>query len=179
MPHVRQRRALILAGVLVLLFAHGMLGLPLQLRSSSSALNHWLFAIAIVLLPVLAMYGAQSLSPRWQPRKLIFGAALFCVPCFLLAGLAVLIAPAFGESADFELISEGQAGIVAYRLYRSDCGATCATGLVLRSEFDLVPGIALVTSVWSMYRAVEGIVSVDASFIRVSRGNVVMAELAR
>lgn len=179
MPQIRQRIALVLLGVLALLFAQGLLGLPYQLRSSSSALNHWAAALAIVSLPVLAMYGAPAIPAHWHPRRVFFGAAVLVIPSVLLASCAALIAPPFGQSDDFQLISEAQAGLSTYRLYRSDCGATCATGLVLREEIDVFIGLALVAPVWSMYRASEGGLTVDESTVRVVRGASVLAEIPR
>src|SRR5687768_17128366 len=140
MPQVRQRRALVILGVLALLFAQGLLGLPYQVHSASSALNHWAVAFAIVSMPILAMYGAPALPAHWHPRRVFFGAAVLALPGVLLASCAALIAPPFGPSSDFQQISEAQAGLSTYRLYRSDCGATCATGLVLREEIDVFPG---------------------------------------
>jgi hypothetical protein len=179
MPHIKQRRALVLLVALVLIFGQLLLGLPLQLRSSSSALNHWAAAFALVAMPVLAIYGAPALPPHWLSRKFSLVAAVLAAPTLLLAGCTALFAPSFGQSDDFQQISEGQAGWSTYRLYRTDCGATCATGLVLRKEFDLVMGLALVTPIWSMYRASDGSVSVDDSAVWVTRGASVLAEIAR
>ena len=56
----------------------------------------------------------------------------------------------------FTKIDEISLGNHKYRLYRTDCGATCAFGLVLQKEFDLGIGIKTVEVVFSKYRANEG-----------------------
>lgn len=78
----------------------------------------------------------------------------------------------------FELLSQRQVKSVYYRLYRTNCGATCAYGLVLRKEYDLILGVKVVTPMWSQYRASEGeIVLGDTSTVRVVHGSRVLVTI--
>ena len=175
-PHL----ALALLTCIGLCFLQAMLGLPHRLLSSSSAMNHWLVAAASVSVPFLAVYGSRALPEVWRRTLVWFALLILAVPSFLVAGCAVLVAPSFGSGdEEFQRISEVNSAFVSYRLYRSDCGATCAAGLVLRKEIDLFAGLMLVTPLWSEARVSEGSVSLGESAVRVVRGATVLGEVGR
>ena len=59
----------------------------------------------------------------------------------------------------FEPLWNEQRGASKVVLYRSNCGATCDFGLVLRQERRILPGLQMVRFVHSWYRAYEATVS--------------------
>jgi hypothetical protein len=161
-------------------FVQGVLGWPYQLRFASSWVNYWAFAVAAIFFPFLAGFLVMSLSAKWARRLSFVFAALLIFPCLLMASCAALDAPQRGKvDASYELISEAGDGAVAYRLYRTNCGATCAYGLSLREERNLFLGAKLVSPRWGIYRASEGQVVLKDSKILVLDGGSVLVELSR
>lgn len=85
-----------------------------------------------------------------------------------------------GEHLSLRLLSETQAGGATYRLYRTDCGATCAYGLELRKEVNVLGVLKLVSPIWSASREEPARLRVapDGS-VEVVRGEYVMHAHAR
>lgn len=148
---------------------------PYRLRFASPAANYWAVAIGGILVPILLLWLSRPLARPWVRRTGMTLACLMVVPCLLISSCAALEAPSPGSSdSSYELLSEVQTGSSAFRLYRTNCGATCAFGLDLREERDLFGGLKMVSSKWGMYRASDGELRLDqASVLVVDAGRIV------
>lgn len=172
--------ALVLLAIIVLGFIQGYLDWPHKLRTSSPALNHWVTAAASFMVPVLAFLGSRALQGVARSALAWSSILLLALPSLLIGACSVVTAPAFfSVDKEFERISEQESGLVAYRLYRTNCGATCSFGLVLRKEIDVGPGLTLVTPIWSANRASDGSVSLGEDKVLVFRDGYLFAEVDR
>ncbi|GAA5169147.1 hypothetical protein [Viridibacterium curvum] len=176
-----RRRAILPTSLLIALvglLTYAASGAPYQLRFAFAPLNYWIVAGMTVALPALLLWLAW-LIPGKKPR--LSGIALACLvalPCVVFALLALMVSPDLtGKDQSFELISETQANGTHYRLYRSDCGATCDTGLVLRQELDLSGGLRIVKKVWAQYHAHEGTVQTSGAVVQVVDSDGILASL--
>lgn len=162
------------------IFAQAALDLPYRLRWASPMANYWTVATLWVLTPVLVYLVARSLPSKWLRVSGFVVAAALILPCLMISSFALLEAPQSSEiDLTFILLSEKDAGRLAYRLYRTDCGATCAFGLQLREEIDLLFGLKLVTPTWSLDRASEGVIKLEQSSVLIMNGDDVLVKLAR
>lgn len=174
---MRHSRGLALAVTLLVVAlavaVQGYFGLPYQLRFSRTALNYWVAAGISLALPVLVFWVTNFWKEKWIRRLCIGLASVLAVPCLLFSGLSMLEAPEYDAKVDgsYELLSESGQGVVTFRLYRTNCGATCAFGLDLREERDLFMGLKLVSPLWSLDRTSEGAVVADESTVRVVAGS--------
>ena len=64
-----------------------------------------------------------------------------------------------GQNGAFDPIRRLDLGASRLVLYRTNCGATCAWGLVLRQERALAPGISIVREVGSWHRAYDAVLA--------------------
>ncbi|MFZ4285640.1 hypothetical protein [Variovorax sp. HJSM1_2] len=160
-------------------FLQAALGLPYQLRFENSAANYWAVVIGSLMIPFLLLRLSRPLAEP-GPRQLGTAIAiLLAVPCLLLSSCAAFLAPSAGLPDDsYELISEVQSDKTAYRLYRTNCGATCAFGLNLREERDLFGGLKLVSQKWSLYRASKGQLKLKQASVVVVDGDQVLARIS-
>jgi MFS family permease len=171
---------LLLLAIILGMTAQGVFGLPYQLRLSSAAENYWMLSIGVILFPVLLGWFAMSLSRRWIRRFSFLCAILLLLPCLFASSCAAHKAPQLGQvDLSYELLSEAKDDEITYRLYRTNCGATCAYGLDLRKERDLFLGIKLVSPFWSKYQALAGEVTVKNQKIQVSSGTEVLVTLEK
>ena len=156
-------------------------GLPYQLRLSSPALNYWFVVVAALSIPFLIFWIGLQLRGIWSRRLAITLAVLFTIPCLFISGCSAFIAPALNAKTDdsYQLISEGSRGSLKFRLYRSDCGATCAYAIHLREERDLFFGLKLVSPLWFRDRTSEGRVQVSQYAVRVLHETDVLVVLPR
>lgn len=143
-----------MAAVLTLLAAQALL--PYRLRFDSERVAAVVnMAIAGAWLGSTWPLAASVVHP-FRRRLAVWGAAALMIPCVVLIGVNLMDfwnADAAGrEPIDTVELDQGW----RLRLYRSDCGATCAYGLVLRKELDTGLGIVAVRSLWSRNRAYEG-----------------------
>ena len=130
-------------------------------------LNDWLDIALIMSIPVLIFWAASKVLRRAYRICGIVVSVVFAIPCLFLAMLVSI------DSPGFKLLSDGQVRTGHFRLYRTNCGATCAYGLDLRKEYDIVPGLKVVARVWSRYRESEGrIVVDDALTVHVLSGSI-------
>jgi hypothetical protein len=176
MAHSRKSLAplLLFAGVAGVL-AHAFSSLPFQIRFPFPVLN-WLVAVALAwILPAALVWLASRTRRKYLKVSVGILALAFALGSLVFSMFAVL-GSAMENGASWELLSEAKSQQAHYRLYRTDCGATCAFGLVLRKEYDLPLGMKVVSPVWSLYRESEGTVSVESSTIKVRRGLVVLWE---
>lgn len=182
MPHrsSSQLLSLIALGFILVLFAQAMLGLPYRPRMTAPLGNYWAVAILAVLTPLLLFLVARTTQRKWIRQTCQVTVGLLAFPCLFVSGCAVLEAPRPSETDEaYELLAEERAERVSYRLYRTNCGATCSFGLELREELDLPLGVKLVTPKWSLYRADKGTVKVEGSSIIIVNGDDVLGRVAR
>ena len=155
-------------------------GMPWQPRFVYEPLNYWLPATLALSIPALVLWISLNIPRRLFRVGGIVASLLIAIPCALFAMLGWLDSKNVENNVDpsFELLSQRQVKSVYYRLYRTNCGATCAYGLVLRKEYDSILGVKVVTPMWSQYRASEGeIVLGDTSTVRVVHGSRVLVTI--
>lgn len=115
--------------------------------------NHLAAAALVLGLPLSLFWIAGRLLHRGFRVFVGSAAYLMALPCLLFALIAMITAPAaWSSDPSFDQIAEVERGYVAFRLYRTDCGATCSTGLALRREVDLPLGLKVVSNVWGKYK---------------------------
>ena len=155
--------------------------LPLQFRFGHLVTNHVAVALVMVLIPTLIFWTSVFVQYKWLRRSGICVAVLLSIPCLLISGFVIFTAPKQYEIADssFELLDEIQNGSVVYRLYRTDCGATCAYGLNLRAERGLLLGTKLVSPLWSLDRADKGTLVITGPTVQIIDGSNVLGEISR
>jgi hypothetical protein len=181
MPHRTER--LVAAAALALifaLFAQTALGVPYRPRFVSPVANYWTVAVLAALTPLLAFYVARSVAQKWLRRSGLIGSVLLLLPCVLVSSCAAFLAPSSAsQDAGYELVSEAKARMVTYRLYRTNCGATCAYSLELREELDLPLGTKLVSPKWSKYRASHGVLKLEESSVLILWEKNVLGKVVR
>lgn len=152
---------------------------PYELRFSMPAFNYWSIAFAAVGIPLAIALIGLAIRGSFSRRLMIGLAGILALPFGLFSGCAAMEAPELGAAdSSFELLSQVEAGEEAYRLYRTDCGATCAYGLVLRKERDWCGIVKSTTPVWSLYRADQGTIVINGGKLKVMRGETVLTEIA-
>lgn len=168
-----------LLAVLMAIIAQALSGWPMQVRFGYAPLNYWAAAALALLLPLTVLWVALRLPRRSLKIAGLVLSAVVALPSLVFVALAWLEWSQLTNNVDssFELLSEGRAESASYRLYRTDCGATCANGLVLRKEYDSPFGFKLVSPVWSLNRASEGTVQVQGSVVRIVNGSNVLATI--
>lgn len=174
------RRPLWLLVAVTAVLVYNVSGVPWQPEFVYAPLNYWLAAALALSVPALVLWIALNSSRRFLRLGGVVASAIIAIPCFFLAALSWLDGKNVENNVDrsFELLSEGQTRLAHYRLYRTNCGATCAYGLMLRKEYDVVPGVKLVTPIWSQYRASEGeIVLEGTSTVHVVNGSTVLVTI--
>jgi hypothetical protein len=181
MPH-KSAQFIVTAALMLILavLAQAVLGLPYRPRFASPTANYWAVAALSTLTPVLAYLLALTVPRKWMRRTGYVGATALLLPCLFISSCAMLEAPRpFGPDTSYEFLSEVRTGRFAYRLYRTNCGATCAYGLDLREELDLPFGVKLVSPIWSLYGASEGAVKLEESFVVVVNEDGLLGKVAR
>jgi hypothetical protein len=152
----------IIAGCLLLLAILLVMQWPLAIRFRISAFNYWFVAALAIAIPFSGAWLSLGFRRRWLKIIGVVGSFLALLPATTFAVLAAISAPAiFEHDASLELISEAQFNHSYYRLYRTNCGATCAFGLELRREVDTPLGIKAIWPLWSRYRADDGAVMIN------------------
>ena len=170
----------VLLALCAAILAQEVLPLPYRLRFISDQLNYWTFALAAFYFPLLMGLLAFTVSVRWARYVIIVFVCILLIPCFFFASCAAIDAPRNGDvDLSYERISETVDGPVVYRLYRKNCGATCANGLSLRKERDLLLGTKVVSGVWGANRVSQVQVVLKESKVLVLEGDKILAELPR
>ncbi len=173
--------ALLILALIAVMMTQSIYKLPYQVRFTLPALNYWIGAVMALSVPVLLFWISRSLGRKWIRGLVMSLSVLLLLPSLVISGCAALDAPAANERLDgsYELISEAAGESSNFRLYRTNCGATCSFGLDLREERDTFLGVKLVSPMWSLYRASEGRVVVEKSTVRVLHGNDVLVVLQK
>lgn len=170
------RVPLICLAAVALLIAHGLSSLPLQIRFALVPLNYLSAAALALLLPVMLIWVSLRSPWRWLTATGYIASVLVTIPVLLFVMFALIGAAEVEDNLDPALtfLSQAGPGPLRYRLYRTNCGATCNYGLGLRREYDFPLGIRLVTPVWFLYPAEEGIVQLAGDTVRVVYGSKVL-----
>ena len=149
---------------------------PITLRFAYAPANYWFVAVATLALPV--SLGLLALQLRRSALRVAFIVAclLVALPSIAYAVLAIGSARN-GLDGSFQLLSEAPLNGVTFRLYLSNCGATCAYGLVLRREQD-VAAVRLISEVWEADREEPASLRVSPSgTVEVHRGEYVLTSI--
>ncbi len=174
------RRPLLILVLVIALVTYCSAGALWQIRFSYVPANYWMAAILSISLPISMLWVALRIQRKLLKIVAIVFTVLVALPFLLFSALALFESTHIENNTDnsFALISEGKRFGVYYRLYRSDCGATCSTDLVLRKEYDSHVGIKLVTPIWFERHQPTGTIQVDdRGTIRVMDGEQLLAAL--
>ena len=180
-PSRRSALLLTLLTTALLVPVQAILGLPFQVRFGHPAANHVALALVLVLIPTLIFWTAIFVQNKWLRRSGMCVAVLLTIPSLLISAFVIFTAPKQSEVVDssYQLLSEVSNGSVVYRLYRTDCGATCAYGLSLRKERELLLGTKLVSPLWSLDRADKGNLVITGLTIQIVDGSNVLGVVSR
>ena len=159
----------------------GFMRLPYQIRFTLPAMNYWAVAFMALALPILLFWISLNLKEEWFRSAMKLVASLFILPCLAIAGCSALEAPHSSQKFDrsYELISEAFGDATIFRLYKTNCSATCGFGLDLREEREMFLGMKSVSPIWSLQPASKGRVVVEKSTVSVLHETNVLAVLPR
>ncbi|MCP5326463.1 MAG: hypothetical protein H7A09_09105 [Oceanospirillaceae bacterium] len=172
----------ILFAAVIFIIAFNWIGWPYQIRFNYPPLNGFIFALLCILFP-LSMFLA-AISVRNKSIK-IAGAVLsifLSLPLGFLALFACFDAKLImeeGSDNSMQLLDQASIPSGTFRLYRTDCGATCSFGLLLRKEIDTPIGIKLVRTEWSIYKQSEAGLEVVENSLRIVNGGETYYELQK
>jgi hypothetical protein len=172
----------ILFGIVVGAIAFNWAGWPFQLRFSHPHLNYWAYASLCVLLPFSMFISAMGIEQKGVKVIGLLLSVVLALPLSLLAFFAIDEAKDImdrGEDYSFKLLDQASTSTGMFRLYLTDCGATCGHGLLLRKEFDTPIGIKLVFPEWSVYRQSEARLDNSPNSLKVVNGSIVLYEVAK
>ncbi len=134
------------------------IGWPVELRFEYAPLNYFIFTVFCLcglFLPFLISYQCKNMYLKWMGIGL---SIVIAVPFFgigVLANIEGVDAIRKGYDSSYRYLKEVQADGHFFRLYRTNCGATCPFSLELREEWDSGIGIKLVKTVWNEHNAVN------------------------
>jgi hypothetical protein len=127
---------------------------PWMLRFTFDPLNYWFSGLSAWAVPAsVALLGMAARTTLW--RIALFGAAALLAIPFGLFGLVALYEAKASNGVEHpsrKRLAEVSTSSYTYRLYQTDCGATCAYGLELRKEIGVLGVMKLVSRVWASYR---------------------------
>lgn len=145
--------------------------LPLKLRAVNPAVNYAIYSLFCFLVPLSIIALGWALRRVWFRVVAIVLVVIVGLPSGFLGILAfdnALRIQRLGYDPALEFLTEVTAGDYRYRLYRTNCGATCAFGLELRKEQFLPFSVKLIRPIWSFYGAEDGKLALSATEIEVS-----------
>lgn len=132
-----------------------VLDFPVMLRFADPATNYRVAAAIAIVVPLLLILLAFLFVNRNGRVVCLMLAAMWVLPAVPYTWIALIEAKHVsraGMDASFALLDERRVRGDSYRLYLSDCGATCSYGLVLRAEKDIGLGLRVVRTIWSKYK---------------------------
>jgi hypothetical protein len=124
-------------------------------RFDSQLANQVAF-LGVLLLPIAASIagtGVSSLRTRWLLRLPLAPFAIVGVLLGLPAAIGLLDTARLGFDPSFEPIARYALHSRGLTVYRTNCGAPCSFGIVVREERPLVPGLLWVRDVYREYPA--------------------------
>lgn len=155
LPWMRIWAALLVGAVGILFWRFSSRIVP---SFSFPALNDAAFIVLVWAVPISVLGLAGTVPHRWVSLALLLiGLPLVFValPLSFLSALMMFDTLTMGKDASFEQIAELKGRRSTFRAYRSDGGATTSYSVVLRREFDVVPGFRLVSFECSLQRAYQ------------------------
>ena len=184
---VMQKRAMrkfsyIFFGVVAGAIAFNWVGWPYQIRFTLPHLNYWVYASLCVLLPVSILASALATENMRVKVSGIALALVISLPSLFLGFFASIEAKHTmerGEDYSLKLLDQASSPSGTYRLYLTDCGATCSHGLLLRKEIDTNLGVKLVRSEWSVYKQSEAKLHISQNTVKVVNSGITLHEVAR
>jgi hypothetical protein len=156
MRDMNKRQRMIVGGVWISIVVVVLLGWPVEISFQNEDINTWAGWLLAMSVPLAILWVAFS----FERRGTVAAALAVALAGFLLCGAAGVVARMF-PSAAWDLVGEASVGGASYRLYRTNCGATCANGLVLTREIDLLLGLRTQQQLWSQYPS-DGFAAVRA-----------------
>jgi hypothetical protein len=143
------------------------------LRFEAPVANYAGFAVGSMAL----VFGLAWLATHARARPKRIALAGLAALAFLLLALPTSVAlleipsVAGGEDLSSVKLAEHRLPAGVLRLYRTDCGATCAYGLALSHEYSVLPGVKVVREVWSAYRVDSGALQSKQAAVQVVSNN--------
>jgi hypothetical protein len=125
---------------------------PVKISFQHPALNNIVLTVLVFSIPFLLLALAWVTRSRLVKGLLILlGIASFlpAIPIGFFATIAAIDILESGKDGSFEQISALPQGSRMLRLYVSNCGATCAYGLVLQEELEIPLGLKISRKIWS------------------------------
>jgi hypothetical protein len=155
-------------------------GWPYQIRFNAPHLNYYAFAFLCGGLPISTLMAAVFTTNKNLGLICLVSSLVIAPIAFILALFASMDAIDImerGEDPSFEAIDDATTEEGTYRLYVTDCGATCSFGLLLRKEIDTPIGIKLVKPVWSIYKQHEATLEIDGTVLKVVNDDKVLYQI--
>jgi hypothetical protein len=145
------RSAAVLLIVSLLAFSLTFLPGPWVPRFTCEPLNYWFTGVSALAIPASLLTLGLALRSLWPGVALILLAVLSAVPLAPFSFFAMMAASDQADPSHSHLwkLDEASRQHYKYRLYRTDCGATCSYGLELRKEVDVIHVVKLISPVWS------------------------------
>ena len=129
-----------------------------------------MFASALTTKNVLVKVGGIVLALVVSVPSLFLG---------FFASIEAKIIMGRGEDYNLKLLDQASSLGGTYRLYLTDCGATCSHGLLLRKEIDTNLGVKLVRPEWSVYKQNEAKLTISNNVVKVVNGGITLYGVAR
>jgi hypothetical protein len=158
-------------------FATTLISGPWVPRFTFEPLNYWFVAASALAIPASLIWLAIAIPGFWRKALAFVAASSSAIPMVPLGliSLAEANSAAAGNNLSHLRLAEISRGHTTYRLYRTDCGATCAYGLQLRKEIDALGVIKLVSTVWSVDHEKDGALRLSPTGqVEVVRGEYVL-----
>lgn len=123
-------------------------------RFSYDPLNYWFTGLAALSVPVSLLAVGACSKRMWPGALTILAAIIIAVPLVPFGAIAIYESSNTKDEQHLshQLLAERVAYGHLYRLYRTDCGATCSFGLELRREIEVLRYLKLVKPIWSRYQ---------------------------
>jgi hypothetical protein len=151
-------RASLGVAVAISAFAITLVSGPWVPRFTFEPLNYWFMAASALAIPASFTWLAIATPGFWRKALAFVAASSTAIPLVPLGFIALSEATSVAEGKNLPhlRLAEISNGRMVYRLYRTDCGATCAYGLQLRKEVDMLGVIKFVSTVWAADHETEG-----------------------
>lgn len=123
-----------------------------QLRFAIPVLNYWFIGLLWLSVPIASAWALLPLDRRIvRCISIVIMSVVVGIPClvFSVVVFSYSLSVLDGEDPSFLLRQSLPVGNSQYRLFLSNCGATCALALVLRREIETPLGIKAVSNLWA------------------------------
>ena len=143
------RPALLLVCSLVA-FALTLIAEPVAIRFTFAPMNYWYTGLAALAVPASALLLSKSMATSSERSLVLALAAVLAAPLVPYGLLALSESSRMegGSDPSYRLLGEVARPSGSFRLYQTNCGATCAYGLELRREFTALGLVSVVKPVW-------------------------------